>query len=128
MVFCLLLLNNGQLVGSTDKNIKIWDLERGTCITTLIGHNATVFSLQLKQSGELISASEDNTIKMWNLETSNYIKTLPGHNGGNILVFQDNQLISSSADKTIKLWNLETNTCIQKMIGHKGVVECLNIA
>ena len=62
-----------------DKTIKIWDLESSTCVATLIEHIDWVLSLQLKQSGELISASFDQTIKIWNLENYVLIKSIEGN-------------------------------------------------
>ena len=55
MVFCLLLLNNGNLVsGSTDKTIKIWDLETFECLKTLNGHSDRVKKIEKLPNTELL--------------------------------------------------------------------------
>ena len=95
----------------------------------MIGHNGWIWSLQLKENGELISASQDKTIKIWNLETCTCIKTLYGHTSGVtcIRLYQYNLLISSSGDQLIKIWNLEDGTCIKTLIGHECLGESLSL-
>ena len=54
--------------GSRDKTIRIWD-GRGTCITTLTGHDSWVRALVFHPGGRyLISASDDKTLRCWDLE------------------------------------------------------------
>ncbi|NEQ58914.1 MAG: hypothetical protein F6K53_16555, partial [Moorea sp. SIO4A1] len=112
--------------GSRDKTIKLWNLETGKVIRTLIGHDDSVRSVRFSRDGQtLASGSDDKTIKLWNLETGKVIRTLIGHDD---LVFSvsfspDGQtLASGSEDKTIKLWNLETGKVIRTLIGHDDSV------
>lgn len=53
--------------GSRDKTIKLWDA-RGTCISTLIGHDNWVSALVFHPGGRhLLSVSDDKTLRCWDL-------------------------------------------------------------
>ncbi|BBC22282.1 multi-sensor hybrid histidine kinase [Pseudanabaena sp. ABRG5-3] len=108
--------------GSTDKTIKLWNLETGKEIRTLKGHDNYVNSVSFSPDGKtLASGSTDKTIKLWNLETGKEIRTLKGHdNYVNSVSFSPDgkTLASGSYDKTIKLWNLETGKEIRTLKGH----------
>ena len=53
--------------------IKIWDIENGICVITLVGNSQIVISIRLGRHNTLISSSIDGTIKVWNLETGIFI-------------------------------------------------------
>ncbi len=60
--------------GSTDRQIKIWDIESGKCLRTLRGHTGEVTQLNFTADGKfLISGSRDGTAKVWNLQTGKCI-------------------------------------------------------
>lgn len=68
--------------GSTDKTIKIWDLNDGSCLSTLTGHLAAVTRVEWVYLGtHLLSAGGDGLIKLWNLKTSENVITLSAHDG-----------------------------------------------
>ena len=51
--------------GSFDKTIKIWDLNTGNNVQTLIGHLDKVICVLYHSDGYLLSCSKDKTIKIW---------------------------------------------------------------
>ena len=52
--------------GSWDKTIKIWDVETGLEVQTLVGHDHPVYSIAFDPSGQwLASGSEDGKINLW---------------------------------------------------------------
>ena len=56
---------------SSDKTIKLWDVQTGAEIRTLSGHDNWVNSLSFSPDGKtLASGSEDNTIKLWEYRRS----------------------------------------------------------
>ena len=105
---------------STDSSIiRIWELIKGTLITSLIGHNDYISSMIVLSDGNLASGSYDSTIKLWNAN-NNYelIATLEGHSDWiNVLVNLSNIncLASGSSDSSIKLWDIETNKLIKTL-------------
>ena len=68
--------NNKLASGSSDKTLKIWEIESGECLKTLLGHTAEVYALQYFGNNQLASGSLDTTIKIWDLETGACLKTL----------------------------------------------------
>ena len=53
--------------GSDDKTVKVWDLEAGTCVGTLEGHQDIVYSVAISPDGTLIASTGfmDNTVRLW---------------------------------------------------------------
>ena len=53
--------------GSRDKTIRLWDA-RGTCLTTLVGHDNWIRALVFHPGGKyLLSAADDKTLRCWDL-------------------------------------------------------------
>ncbi|MEH1823295.1 MAG: hypothetical protein V7L31_30185, partial [Nostoc sp.] len=95
---------------STDKTLKLWNLETGKNEQTFIGHTGSVTVVTVTPDGKrVISASTDKTLKLWNLETGEDERTFIGHTGSVTVVAvtpDGKRVISASTDKTLKLWNL----------------------
>ena len=129
-IYDLVSLPNGSLVScSSDKKIKLWNIEQGFCTKTLNGHTDLVYCLLILNNGNLASGSKDTTIKIWDLESGNCLTTLFGHNDRvwSLQLKQSGELISASSDETMKIWNLENNTCIKTLNGHNDDIYCLRI-
>ena len=71
-------LESDELVScSLDCAIKIWNLTKGICIQTLLGHSSNVTSIRVNgQNNTLASVSYDGTIKIWNLKTCECVETI----------------------------------------------------
>jgi WD40 repeat protein len=55
---------------SDDKTIKVWDIETGKELKTLIGHSESVSVINIIADDSIVvSVSQDKTIKYWSLET-----------------------------------------------------------
>jgi len=120
--------------GSTDKTVKIWNVEDGSCIKTLEGHSDWVRCVCVVVGGGedeedlIVSGSDDKTLKVWNIE-GKCLKTLQGHSYWIICVipFDTKHVLSGSPDKTVKLWNVVDGEggCIKTFEGHSSYVWCL---
>ena len=65
---------------SSDKTLKVWDLETGRALRTLEGHSSLLNDVAVNGDGRrAVSASTDNTLKVWDLETGREICALEGH-------------------------------------------------
>ncbi|RLG04612.1 MAG: hypothetical protein DRN68_09640, partial [Thaumarchaeota archaeon] len=97
--------------GSSDKTIKLWNVETGKCIRTLTGHADSVYSVAFSPDGRyLASGSWDKTIKLWDVGTGECIRTLEGHKGYvfSVTFSPDGRyLASGSYDGTVLIWDVE---------------------
>ncbi|MEH2395461.1 MAG: serine/threonine-protein kinase [Nostoc sp.] len=131
-------LNWGILAsGSWDNTIKLWDVNTGKEIRTLVGHANWVNSVAFSPDGKfLASGSADCTIKLWQVHTGIEIQTLIGHSDSVSSVAysprtlttnsKDRQLVASgSNDYTIKLWQVYTGRNISTLLGHSFFVNSI---
>ncbi len=71
-MICIAFSNDVRYIisGSCDKSIKIWELENGNEVKTLIGHSEDVSSLAFSYDDRyIISGSFDNSIRIWERES-----------------------------------------------------------
>jgi WD40 repeat protein len=125
----IILLSSGYIASaSTDKTIKIWDINKYICIKTLADHTKSVTCLALLSEGEFASGSADCTIKIWDCK-NNYqcVRTISAHASyvSSLLFLRNWKLVSGSHDKTIKIWN--DNYECEHTIGdaHKSIISSL---
>ena len=111
---------------SSDKTLKVWDLETGQELQTLKGHTNLVRAVVVMPDGSrAISASHDKTLKVWDMETGEKLQTLQGHTDSvyAVAVMHDGRrAISASHDKTLKVWDMKTEEELQTLKGHTDSV------
>lgn len=68
--------------GSSDKTVRLWDVQSGERVRIFIGHRSMILSLAMSPDGRrhMASADEDGTIKTWDLSSGRCISPLIGHN------------------------------------------------
>src|SRR5262249_44631303 len=72
VVFSAAIAPDGKTLatGSTDRAVRLWDLENGQPRTTLRGHTDTVFSVLFSPDGKtLATGSWDDTVRLWDQHT-----------------------------------------------------------
>ena len=97
-------------LGLSDHTIRLWDVNSGTQLQLLSGHNDLVWSVDFSPDGRfLASGSSDRTVRLWSLENGSALRALEGHTGDvNTVNFSpDGSLLASgSDDKTVCLWDV----------------------
>ncbi len=59
--------DNYLYTSSTDKTVRVWNYENGSCVRTLAGHTDWVFSVKVIGK-DVYSGSRDETVRVWNSE------------------------------------------------------------
>ena len=68
--------------GSMDNISRLYDVETGHCLHTLVGHTGEVVSLDFNSTGKLLATgSFDHTVKIWDTNYGSIVHTLKGHRG-----------------------------------------------
>jgi WD40 repeat protein len=119
-VYCLKLLSNGFHLASGlhSGQVKIYDKNDGSVISTLSGHSGLINDLALTHNGNfLASSSADNTICIWNSITNTLKFTLTGHSSTvyGLKMISNEILASGSSDKSIILWNMTNGNPIRTL-------------
>lgn len=107
--------HNGEFVvsGSCDNSIKIWSVNNGVCVKTLLGHNDRVYMVDISKDDQFIlSVSDiDNIMKVWNIETGECINTIDFKALGNICYAKfsdDGHKITTFIGKSVLVWDVDS--------------------
>ena len=101
-----------------DKEIKLWDFERGRSIRTFKGHNKDLVSLRFSFDNQKIYSMDHDAIKIWNISDGTCIRTID--KAGGSLHFDDISamaLTGGSYDRNtrqscLRLWDFTSGKCI----------------
>lgn len=120
---CVLKTNKkGELLsGSWDTTARFWRGE--SLISTLEGHEASVWAADFLTDESIVTASADKTIKIWNT-SGECLKTFTGHEDviRCISVVNEKIFLTCSNDASIKQWNVDEKGCINTFYGHENYV------
>ncbi len=119
--------------GSVDRDIKIWDTDKGKCVKTLKGHQDMVRGVAFgNDNRRLVSSSYDGSIKIWDIKTGECLETYEGLcKSPRSLAITDKYLLTSTGGETIRggkvdVWDLNSGSLVRSLIGHSE--EVLGIA
>ncbi|KAM0967936.1 hypothetical protein ACFX2I_016316 [Malus domestica] len=110
--------------GSSDKTVRLWDVQTGECVRIFIGHRSMVLSLAMSPDGRYTaSGDEDGAIMMWDLSSGRCVTPLTGHTSRVwTLDFsgEGSLLASGSANCTVKLWDVTASTKLPRTEENKS--------
>jgi len=119
---------DGRVVSaSEDQTLKIWDLDTGQELASLVGHTDRVTACVVTDD-RLISASDDRTLKIWDLESGRELATLEGHTdriNACAVTADGRYVVSASDDRTLRVWDLDTYACL---FTHRGTTAYFAVA
>ena len=112
------------ITGSYDRTVRIWNLDTGEEVRTLVGHTRAVRALQFDQM-LLFTGGMDGTVRMWNWKRGECLRILEGHSDGVVSLNYNGYLLATgSADSTANVWNLRTGNKFS-LRGHDGWVNAV---
>uniref|UniRef100_A0A914VXZ9 U5 small nuclear ribonucleoprotein 40 kDa protein n=1 Tax=Plectus sambesii TaxID=2011161 RepID=A0A914VXZ9_9BILA len=117
---------------STDKTVRVWDMETGACVRKFRGHTNFVNScFPARRGPQLVcSGSDDGTVKVWDTRKREAVTTLPNTYQLTAVTFNDTseQVISGGIDNDLKIWDLRKNDVFLAMRGHSDTVTGLSLS
>jgi WD40 repeat protein len=120
---------DGKLLisGSSDNNIKLWDVETSTLIKTFSEHVTATRDVKFTPDGMSAISAENSYIVYWRNAVVGPIGRLAfyGHTGTVYSVDMSadmNTIISGSQDRTIKVWNAGNGDLIKSINAHNGII------
>ncbi len=124
--------DGNYLVSSGDLTVRLWDIDKGTCIHSFWGHSDIVTNVLLINDDKyIVSASKDCTLKLWDVKSKKCIHTFIGHSEriNDVAVTPDSKyILSASSDHTVKIWDLSTKVCISTFLKHFSSVETIRVS
>jgi len=106
--------------GDDASPIKLWDVETGVQLHSLIGHSSGVKSVAFSPDGNtLASGGKDSIIKLWNVPTGTCLRSLDARGVGvNSVVFSPDGRILASVGWLIKLWDVSSGAELRIIDGY----------
>jgi small GTP-binding protein len=136
-VVALTVDGHRALSGSDDSTIRLWDVEKRTCIAVLEGHSDSVQSAVVSGDGRhVLSGSRDGTLRLWDLSKRTCSVIAGGawslEETGPVLALSmsaDGRLaLSGSDDGKMRLWNLRKGECVASYEGHTDSVQSVALS
>eukprot|EP01006_Ploeotia_vitrea_P001847 TRINITY_DN105784_c0_g1_i1.p1 TRINITY_DN105784_c0_g1~~TRINITY_DN105784_c0_g1_i1.p1 ORF type:complete len:629 (-),score=61.91 TRINITY_DN105784_c0_g1_i1:243-2129(-) len=112
------------ITGSGDNNVRVWDMDTGTCTKILYGHTGFVCCLQFEDN-LLVTGSKDTKMMLWDITKGKRVQNgiFEGHTSDvQTLHMGGNVVVSGSADHTIRTWDIAKRSCTAILRGHTARV------
>jgi len=117
---------------SSDKTLRVWDLETGKCRRILRGHAGNVVGVvSTSDSKHAISCSWDRTMKIWSLEGGDCIATFDnvGYSGWRVAISADGETVVTGSDgNAAGVWDFQAGERLRTLNGHKSVIRGVAIS
>lgn len=121
--------NEKQLVSGnmhTHSTLKVWDVQSGSCLTTIPAHIGKVNSVCFHPGGSLIaSGGDDKNVQLFNLKHQHVEKILTGHKAviWSVAFSPDGKLLASgSFDQMVRIWEVDSGQCLHVLSGHTNAL------
>ncbi len=105
-VNCIILSKDNKFLisASSDKTIKVWNLQKNKVEKTFTGHDWKVLTVALSKDGKyLVSGSNDGSLKLWDFESGKELQSFDdiGSNVRSVAISADNSKIYAAMHYTL---------------------------
>jgi len=117
---CISPAGDNILAVSTDKAVRVWNVDSGRLRHTFITHTNKVYGAAFYPSGDrALSGSHDRTIKIWDLGRGNCLKSISCFSYCNDLCLSPNGAVIYSAhyDSQLRIWDASTGDLLKEVEG-----------
>ncbi|KAF9497851.1 WD40 repeat-like protein [Pleurotus eryngii] len=121
--------NSILLSGGADHNIRVWDVETGSYLHSLLGHTATIRSIKaLAGRSRAVSGGRDRAAFVWDVKRGVCLHKLTGHMDSIRCIAISGQIaVTASYDSTCRVWDTDYGIERHVLCGHTGRVYCVTI-
>ncbi len=98
------------LSGDQHGSVYLWDLETGTLLKTMSGHNAPILTIHVSHDGQhVITGSPDGTVRVWILRGGVLLADLTHtENVHSLIVSPDcRYVITGSMEGSVEVWDFD---------------------
>lgn len=107
-IYSIAITPHHILCGMYENCIHVWEVGSYHHVTTLVGHNGTVYAMSVFNSPsgvKVFSASYDRSLRVWSMDNMICTQTLVRHDGSvTCLATARGQIFSGATDSTVKVW------------------------
>ena len=118
--------------GSSDKTIRLWDIQSGNLKMILSEHTDGVASVTFSHDGQkLISGGNDELIRFWDIPTGQQVLTIAGHAGyvSEVMFSPHGELLASyGGDNMVHLWNAHIGEYIRTLKGNQDYISAISFS
>ncbi|CAB02129.2 F-box/WD repeat-containing protein sel-10 [Caenorhabditis elegans] len=127
VITCMQIHDDVLVTGSDDNTLKVWCIDKGEVMYTLVGHTGGVWTSQISQCGRyIVSGSTDRTVKVWSTVDGSLLHTLQGHTSTvRCMAMAGSILVTGSRDTTLRVWDVESGRHLATLHGHHAAVRCV---
>jgi len=114
------------LTSSSDKTVRLWNVEAGECLRVLQGHTDQVTSVAWSANqSRALSGSIDHTMRLWDVETGRCLRVIE-RNASDVFCValspDQRYALSGSQENTVRLWGALTGLHLRVFEGHTNFV------
>lgn len=111
----LLVLDEKRFAScSNDGSIIIWDLNTGTILSKLIGHESFVYDIALLSNGDIVSVGEDRTVRIWKKEKLFQAIALPCVSIWCVDVLSNGDFVVGCSDSILRIFTKDKSRYIKE--------------
>jgi len=118
--------------GSTDRSMKIWDINNGNCRLTVKVHKAGIRALAFGSTGHrfIFSAADDRQLICTDIEVNKIVAHYPDQSSViyDMAMYRPAELlVTCGRDKYVKIWDTREKKCVKTMRGHMNTASSVAI-